>query len=68
MPEAYCTECGAVLVDDDIGATKKLVDRGATAYRCVPCLAKHFRVEEAKLREKIEEWRAYGCSLFPPKG
>ena len=67
MPECFCTECGAALAQDDIGATKKLVNRGETEYRCIPCLAKHFKVTEEKLREKIEEWRAYGCSLFPPK-
>ena len=67
MPDNRCTVCGAVLTQDDVGATRKLINRGATEYQCVPCLAKHFHVGEEKLREKIEEWRAYGCSLFPSK-
>lgn len=66
MPEQVCTVCGRPLTQDDIGATRKLINKGTTEFQCVPCLAEHFRVEEARLREKIEEWRAYGCSLFPP--
>ncbi len=65
MPE--CLDCGRVLTPDDIGATRKLVNRASTAYRCVPCLAKRFGVSEALLRGKIEEWRSYGCTLFPPQ-
>jgi len=34
---------------------------------CVACLAKHFGATEEKLRRLIEEYRAYGCTLFAPK-
>ncbi|MBQ6183798.1 MAG: hypothetical protein IJK33_07925 [Clostridia bacterium] len=59
-----CIKCGAVLDKDDIGAHKKLVDRGAQSYMCVKCLARHFDVTEQKIREKIAEFRAQGCLLF----
>ena len=62
-----CTECGKALTPDEIGATRKLINRAATEYRCIPCLARRFEVPEELLRKKIEEWRAYGCSLFPQK-
>lgn len=62
---ALCLQCGATLSQDDIGCTRKLINRGATEWFCVPCLAKRFGVAEPLLREKIEEWRAYGCMLFP---
>lgn len=59
-----CIKCGALLENDDIGATKKLINRGATEFMCVPCLALHFNVSEELIRKKIDEYRAYGCSLF----
>ena len=63
MP-SNCLDCGAVLSPDDIGATKKLINRGAVEFFCLPCLAKRFGVSEEKLREKIEYWRSTGCLLF----
>lgn len=65
MPE--CTACGRTVTPDEIGATRKLINRGATEYCCLPCLSQRFEVTEELLRQKIEEWRAYGCSLFPPR-
>ena len=65
MPE--CIECGKPVTPDEIGATRKLVNRGATEYLCLPCLAKRFDVSESLIRQKIEEWRSYGCMLFPQK-
>ena len=59
-----CVKCGAVLDKDDIGAHKKLVNRGAQSFMCVKCLAHHFDVPELRIREKIEEFRAQGCLLF----
>ncbi|MDD5917311.1 MAG: hypothetical protein PUC63_07280 [Clostridiales bacterium] len=67
MPDKKCISCGAALTADDIGCHKKLVCRGDSEYMCVPCLAKHFGTTESKLRSLIEEYRAYGCVLFPPK-
>lgn len=60
----YCIKCGKTLDNDDIGATKKFINRGAEKFMCVPCLALHFNVSEELIRKKIEEYRAYGCSLF----
>ena len=62
--EKRCVRCGALLDKDDIGAHKKLVDRGADSFMCVKCLARHFDVPEEAIRKKIEEYRAYGCLLF----
>ena len=65
MPECIC--CGAHLTRNDIGATKKLVNRGAEEFLCIPCLAKKFKVTEERMWQKIEEFRDWGCTLFPPK-
>lgn len=59
-----CVRCGAVLTKDDIALTRKMVNRGADRFYCVPCLADHFQLTEEVLREKIREFRAMGCTLF----
>ena len=59
-----CVRCGAALGKDDIGLTKKMVNRGATEFFCLACLADHFRLPEEALREKIKEFKAMGCRLF----
>lgn len=62
MPE--CISCGKALEKNDIGATKKLINRGAEEFCCISCLAKRFKVDEALIYRKIEEWREQGCGLF----
>ena len=59
-----CIHCGAPLTSDEIGLTKKLVNRGATSFYCIHCLAEEFSVSEELLREKIVQFRAMGCTLF----
>ncbi len=62
-----CKKCGVALKVDDMGATRKLISRGAEEFYCIPCLAIKFSVTEDILREKIEYWRNSGCSLFAKK-
>ena len=59
-----CIRCAAVLVKDDVGLTRKMINRGATEYYCIPCLADHFHLPENVLRDKIREFKAMGCTLF----
>ena len=59
-----CVRCGAPLVKDDIAMTRKMINRGAESFYCLPCLADHFELTEDILREKIKEFRAMGCTLF----
>ncbi len=62
MPECIC--CGKALSRNDVGATKKLINRGAEEFLCIPCLAQKFKVSEDLIYKKIEEWREQGCMLF----
>ena len=62
-----CFRCGAVLTGDDIGLTRKMVNRGAEVFFCVSCLADHFQLSEEILRIKITEFKAMGCTLFKQK-
>ena len=59
-----CKHCGVSLTRDEIGLTKKLINRGTTQFLCYECLAKHFRVTVDLLREKVEQFREMGCTLF----
>jgi len=59
-----CIQCGAPLTSDEVGLTKKLINRGATSFLCIHCLAKEFGVSEELLQEKIMQFRAMGCTLF----
>lgn len=63
MPQ-YCFKCGKELDKNDIGAHKKLVNRGATKFMCVSCLSAFFKVEESLVRRKIQEFKNAGCLLF----
>lgn len=59
-----CFQCGKELEPDEIAIYKKLVNRGARKYLCVPCLSRYFGVEESLIREKIRYFREQGCTLF----
>ena len=60
----YCTQCGKALTQDEVAVTKKLVNRGATSFQCISCLARHFEVAEDDITERIAYFKASGCTLF----
>jgi len=62
--EDTCMICGRKLERDEIALTRKLINRGATEFMCITCLADKFKVSEERLREKIEYFKSYGCTLF----
>lgn len=59
-----CKTCGRALTDDEIAVTKKLINRGATEFLCISCLASHFEVTEADIEERIRHFKQMGCTLF----
>ena len=61
---ACCIKCGKPLSKDEIGLHKKMINRGATEYFCLECLAEYFGASTDRLKEKIEEFRKDGCTLF----
>ena len=64
--QSRCASCCRPLTKDEIALTRKLVNRGATVFFCLSCLAKHFEVPETVLHQKIHEFREMGCTLFEP--
>jgi uncharacterized protein YlaI len=59
-----CIVCGKALTNDDVGLTKKLINRGAEEFLCIECLSKKFNVPVKRLEEKIREFKEQGCLLF----
>lgn len=64
MYDDLCIKCGKKLTNDDIGFHKKLVNRGATEYCCIECLADYYGFSLEKAAEMIENFKKNGCSLF----
>ncbi len=65
MPDpSCCVRCGASLTKDDIGLTRKMINRGADRFYCLRCLADHYGLSEDILRQKIAYFKAMGCTLF----
>lgn len=61
---SFCAACGKPLTRDEVAVTKKLVNRGATAFYCVDCLARRFEVRPADILERIRHFKQTGCTLF----
>ena len=60
-----CYVCGkSPLTKDEIGINKKIIDKKATQFYCLPCLAEFLEVTEEELLAKIEEFKSEGCKLF----
>lgn len=57
--------CGKTpLTKYEIGLTKKIIDKKAGHFFCLPCLAEYLEVTEEELLVKIEEFKEEGCTLF----
>ena len=65
MEEKRCYVCGRMpLSKDEIGLTKKLIDKKTEVFYCISCLAEYFEVTEEELLDKIEQFKEEGCTLF----
>lgn len=52
------------LTKNEIGLTKKLIDKNSKVFYCTACLAEMLEVTEEELLAKIEEFKDEGCTLF----
>ena len=65
MENKKCFVCGKTpLTKDEIGIVKKLLDKKAKQFYCLPCLSEYFEVTEEELLAKIEQFKDEGCTLF----
>lgn len=59
-----CKKCDKELSGNDIGLTKKLINRGSTEFLCIDCIAEKFDCTKELLEEKIRQFKESGCTLF----
>ena len=59
-----CKKCGKELSGNDIGLTKKLINRGSNEFLCIDCIAEKFDCTKELLEEKIRQFKESGCTLF----
>ena len=65
LPDScYCMNCKAELKNVEVGLTKKMINRGATQYMCLTCLAEFTGLSEEELLRKAEQFKKMGCILF----
>ncbi len=61
---SQCKSCEKDLTGNEIGLTKKLINRGSTEFYCINCLAQKFNCDVPLLEKKIEQFKKQGCTLF----
>lgn len=61
-----CKKCGKEnLSGDELAIYRKLVDRGATEFLCIDCLAEFFGCDRKDIEDRIKYYRDSGeCTLF----
>jgi len=59
---AFCSK--EKLSKDEIGLNKKLIHRQITRMMCLTCMAAYFETTEEELKEKVDEFKRQGCTLF----
>ena len=65
MENRRCYVCGKdPLTKEEVGLTKKIIDKKSNVFYCLTCLADYLEVTEDELIAKIEEFKEEGCSLF----
>lgn len=65
MDKKNCYVCGKeALSKNEIGLTKKLLNRNPKQFFCLNCLAEYLEVETDFLLAKVEDFKEQGCKLF----
>lgn len=65
MEKKYCYICGkGSLSKNEIGLTKKLLDKDSKRFYCLDCLAEYLEVNTDLLLGKVKEFKEQGCNLF----
>ena len=59
-----CGDCGRELARDEMGLSRKLINRNAETCYCLQCLSIRFNAPVNTLLEMIEGFRQAGCTLF----
>jgi len=60
----HCCDCGRDLKKDETALTRKLIDVDTEDFYCLDCLAVFLGCTVQDLKEKIQEFKEQGCTLF----
>ena len=65
MKRTDCVSCGRTGLDKNtVGINKKMLGTQIRTFYCMDCLADYLGTTTEALREKIEEFKDEGCTLF----
>jgi len=59
-----CCDCGRALKKDEVALTRKLIDVDTEEFYCLDCLSEFLGCTVQDLKEKIQEFKEQGCTLF----
>lgn len=59
-----CYECNKTLNKDEVSLNKKLLGRKIVQFLCIDCLSIFLSQDVELLREKIDQFKNDGCTLF----
>ncbi len=61
---ATCAQCHKPLSGVEVAAHRKLVNRGASSFLCLPCLCARFRISEEDVLLRLRLAQQQGCLLL----
>ena len=60
-----CLRCGKEILGDESAIYRKLINKLAENFLCIPCLAIHFNCKESYIHDLIKHYRESGtCAMF----
>lgn len=59
-----CVKCKKGLEKDEVALSKKLLGKNTKEFLCLDCLSEYLDTDQEILREKIEQFKEEGCTLF----
>ncbi len=59
-----CLKCDKSIEKDILALNKKLLGRNIMKFFCLKCLAEYLELPEDLLKDKINDFKRQGCSLF----
>lgn len=59
-----CVNCGRNLQKDEIALSKKMLGKNTKQFLCLDCLSDYLNTDQEILKEKIEQFKDEGCTLF----
>ena len=59
-----CESCSNTIEKDEVALCKKLLGKNTKQFLCLRCLGEYLNTDEEILKEKIQQFKDEGCTLF----